>query len=722
MSRRIPNPEAMKAFGGLVLERQDVGAVVLRTDAGTLTVTNWAPGIVRVRIGDASVNDYGLVKAKAEPAPLTVAESDDAVSISIGGARPLTLTLGREPLTLTVSADERTVITPSEDSHFVRRFRLPPFSRCDDGWFFSFRLPQGSAVYGGGEKYASLDRHGQLIDNWNEDSLGVNGDRCYKNAPFMWSPDGWGVFVNTPARVVHGVGYTQWSHQSYGAHVADAVLDLFLIVADRPAAMLERYTHLTGRAPKAPTWSFGNWISKAYYRTPEEALEAARTIVDRNIPCDVLTMDGRAWQDTDTRFAFEWDPKRFPDPTAFVAEIKRYVPKLCVWEYPLISELSPRYRELADKGYLLKDADGTPYHYEWDLSPFGEVLTPLPASGLLDFTNPDAYAWWREQHKALFAAGVDTIKADFSEQVTDDMFASNGDDGARLHNIYSLLYNRCVYDACRDAFGDQALVWSRAGWAGSQGVPIQWAGDSQSSWAALTSSIIGGLSWGLTGVPYYSTDIGGFYGEQPSKELFVRWMQAGVLGSHCRFHGIGAREPWAFGPEVETIARDWLALRYRLIPVLEDAAAVASDTGLPLMRAMVLAFPDDWTAARFETQYMLGDDLLVVPVLEPDGRARYWLPEGDWYDFWTGAHLVGGCLVEEVVPLERLPVFVRAGAVLKLGPAVRHTGEIDPLRRVEAVRVYGTPRPDGARWEAGIVEWTDRKLKIADRIEVIEVS
>lgn len=722
MPRPIPNPETLKALNGLVLENRRDGAVSFRTDAGTLTVTAWAPGIVRVRLGDAEVNDYSLIKATAEPAAMTVDETDDAVRIAIGGARPLTLTFGRKPLTMTVSDGEQAVIAPSEDSHFVRRFRLPPFSRCEDGWFFSFRLPQGSAVYGGGEKYASLDRRGQLVDNWNEDALGVNGDRCYKNAPFMWSPDGWGVFVNTPARVVHGVGYSQWSHQSYGAHVADAVLDLFLIVADSPAAMLERYTHLTGRAPKAPTWSFGNWISKAYYRTPEEALEIARTIADKKIPCDVLTMDGRAWQDTDTRFAFEWDPKRFPDPAGFVAEIKRYVPKLCVWEYSLISELSPRYRELADKGYLLKDADGAPYHYEWDLSPFGEVLTPLPASGLLDFTNPDAYAWWREQHKALFAAGVDTIKADFSEQVTDDMFASNGDDGARLHNIYSLLYNRCVYDACRDAFGDEALVWSRAGWAGSQCVPIQWAGDSQSSWAALTSSIIGGLSWGLSGVPYYSTDIGGFYGEQPSKELFVRWMQAGVLGSHCRFHGIGNREPWAFGPEVEAIARDWLALRYQLIPVLEDAASAASETGLPLMRPMVLAFPQDAVAARFETQYMLGDDLLVVPVLEPGGKARFWLPEGDWYDFWTGAQIEGGRRIETVMPLDRLPVFVRSGTVLKLGPAVQNTREIDPDHRIETVRVYGRPRTDGARWQTDVVWLSKGKVRTGAGINLEQVG
>lgn len=706
--------EKLAPTKGLSLISFSDGKAVFATDSGKLEVSVYAEGCFRARIGDADVNDYGIVCAADERLPFTIQESEDDV-LCVSGEYALRMT--RSPLTYSLEKNGEVVLPVTEDAHFVRRFRLPPVAATENGWFAALGLPFGVAVYGGGENYAGLNRRGMLLDMWNEDALGHNSDWCYKNVPFVWTPEGYGVFINTPAYTRIGVGYQQWSNQSLCLDVHEAVLDLFFIFGDKPADILRRYTHLTGRSAKSPVWSLGVWLSKAYYRTPAETIEAASIMRERDVPCDVITLDGRAWQDTDTRFAFEWDPSRYDDPKAFCDVLKGMDYKICVWEYPLVSVNNKLFGEMAEKGWLLRDKDGKAYEYAFDPGPFGQVLTQLPNSGVVDFTNPDAWEYWCGRHKELFEVGVDCIKADFGEQVTRDMFAGNGDSGTRIHNVYSLLYNLCVYEAGRRYHGENALCWSRSGWAGSQRAPIQWAGDSQSSWGGLAGAIMGGLSYGMSGVPYYSTDIGGFYGEQPSPELFVRWTQAGALGSHMRFHGIGPREPWAFGPEAEEITRNWVRLRYRLIPYLSDTSAQAAATGMPMMRSMVLAFPDQPEVWPYEHQYMLGDDILVVPVIREGGKVRYRLPAGKWYDLWTGAAVEGDRYVEEIVALDRLPVFVREGAVLKFGPAVQHTGQIEAGKRVAGVVVYGQPVSCTPDEEVSIA---DGKLVTAAHVAQIE--
>ena len=354
--------------------------------------------------------------------------------------------------------------------------------------------------------------------------------------------------MHTVAPVVHGVGYAPWSQRAYGLKVDDEALDLFLFDGANGAQILGQYTGLTGRAPPPPLWSLGLILSKAYYRTADEILAVAREVRDRGMPCDTITFDGRAWQDTDTRFAFEWDPSRYPDPAGVIAQLKALDFRICVWEYPLVSVRNPLFAELAAKGWLLKDdRTGEAYRYQWDLEPFGKVLTPLPESGLLDFTHPDAYAYWRDRHRELFEIGVDMIKPDFGEQVEPHMVASDGARGDALHNVYALLYNRCVHEAASLYAKDGGFLFSRAAWAGSQRYPSQWGGDPQADWGGLAASIRGGLSWGMTGAPFYATDVGGFYGDQRDPVLYVRWAQASVFSAHMRLHGIGAREPWSYG-------------------------------------------------------------------------------------------------------------------------------------------------------------------------------
>jgi alpha-D-xyloside xylohydrolase len=665
------------------------GALILATAFGPMTISAFAPGVIRLSIeGERPLPDYGILVAEPTPDVGGATATADCLSVKAGQAE---LTIERDTGFLRLLRDGEPVLASADDGHFARPLRLPTISQHDGGWVLSFALHNDTAVYGLGEKWGPLDRRGQLVVSRNEDALGVNAERSYKNVPFAWSPEGWGLFVHTPADVVHGVGYAPWSHRSYVLNVREPRLDLFLLVGRDGAEILERYTALTGRTPMLPEWSFGIWISRAYYRTPEEMLEVARGLRAAEVPADVVTLDGRAWQDTATRFAFEWDPARFADPRAVCEAVHALGFRLCVWEYPLVSTANALFDELGGCGWLLTDGDGAPFLYHFSSEPFGKVLTQLPVSGLIDFTNPEAYAWWRDRHRELFDAGVDVIKSDFGEQVTDGMHAANGDEGRRLHNAYALLYNRCVFEATAAARGE-AMVFGRAGWAGSQRYPIQWGGDPQADWQGLAASIRGGLSWAMSGGACYATDIGGFYGGDPEPELYLRWTQVATFASHMRFHGIGPREPHLVAGETGEIVRAFCRLRYRLIPYLMGAVAEAGRSGLPVMRAMPLAFPDQPLSWGLDLQYMLGPDLLVVAVTGRGGRVRYFLPEGRWFDFWTGEAVDGGRLVTGTVPLDRIPLLVRDGAVLALGPEVPHTGALAGQPRINELRVYGSAR------------------------------
>ena len=245
-----------------------------------------------------------------------------------------------------------------------------------------------------------------------------------------------------------------------------------------------------------------------------------------------------------------------------------------------------------------------------------------------------------------------------------------------------------MFEATARATG-HGFVFARAGWAGSQRYPGHWGGDPQSDWEGLAASLRGALSWGLSGGACYATDIGGFYGPQPDAELLVRWTQAAVFASHLRFHGIGPREPWIFGEAVEGIIRDWLVLRYRLIPYLEACLEEAARSGLPPMRAMPLACPDEPEAWGFDTQYLLGRDLLVAPILSPGGTVRAYLPKGRWHRFPEGPSYEGGRSLVLRLPLGEFPVFARGGAAIPLGPAVQHTGELAGRASLETVLEFG---------------------------------
>jgi alpha-D-xyloside xylohydrolase len=257
----------------------------------------------------------------------------------------------------------------------------------------------------------------------------------------------------------------------------------------------------------------------------------------------------------------------------------------------------------------------------------------------------------------------------------------HGYPGAAMRNLYALLYNQAIFEATEDFFGaGNAAVWARSAWAGSQRYPIHWSGDGVAMWRDLPCTLRSGLSLGLSGFPFWSHDIGGFVGN-PTPDLYARWVQLGMFSSHARAHGFPPREPWHYGPRTEAIYRQYAELRYRLLPYIYSQAVEAARASLPLLRALVIEYQNDPNVAHIEDEYLFGDSFLVAPIMDETGQRRVYLPDGDWVDYWSKEVAHGGRWITVQAPLEVLPLWVRAGAIIPLGPAQQYVDEklLDPL-------------------------------------------
>ena len=680
--------------------------IAFATSTGdVLELSSYGDGVFRLRVGPEGRPDYGIVEGRRQACAVT-RTAPAAWTIAAGEA---TLEITESPLRLRLLHRGAQVLESSTDLRFDGSPRLPAISRLRSGdrWTAAFALGSGEPVYGLGEQFGPLDRRGQLLHSRVEDAQGVNAGRSYKGTPFAWSPGtraaagagAWGLFVHTPGEVTHGVGHPDWSHRSYALLVADHALDLFLFAAGTPADVIDLYTRLTGRAPGVPTWSLGLWVSREYRDAPEDAVALAGKLREHRIPCDALTLDDRVGWNGATRFDRRWDRERFPDAAAALATIRAGDFRVCVSQSPYVAVGSPAFGELSGQDFLLSREGGMPYTCAWDngmeADRWGEALGMPQEYGFVDFTNPAAFAWWRDAHAKLFADGVDVVMTSGGERVPADAIASNGDTGERLHNVYPLLYSRCMFEAAAQLAGDAGagpLIVTRAGWAGSQRYPIQSGGEAQSDWEGLAASIRGTLSWGMSGAPCETGRIGGAYGPAPSPELWLRWLQACVFGSHLWLDGRDECLPWAFGAETEAIAKKWLAFRYRLLPYLQQVIGAATRTGLPVMRAMALAFPGNALVRGCEAQFMCGDALLVAPILGPGGEVEIALPPGAWYDLNSRQRFAGLRVLRYRAALDQFPVFGREGHALPLGPAVQHTGEIDRRRPLDGLWVFGPPK------------------------------
>jgi alpha-D-xyloside xylohydrolase len=544
-------------------------------------------------------------------------------------------------------------------------WRATGFVDTPDGGYIheQLSLGVGECVYGLGERFTAFVKNGQVVDIWNEDG-GTSSEQAYKNIPFYLTNRGYGVFVNHPERVSFEVASEKVERVQFS--VPGEALEYFIIYGPTPKEVLERYAALTGRPALPPAWSFGLWLSTSFTTDYDE--QTVTSFIDgmaeRDIPLHVFHFDC-FWMKEFHWTNLQWDPHFFPDPEGMLRRLKSRGLHICVWINPYIAQRSSLFDEAIEKGYLLRKPNGDTW--QTDLWQAG--------MGIVDFTNPEACTWFAEKLRVLLKMGVDTFKTDFGERIPTNVVYHDNSDPLKMHNYYSYLYNKTVFDLLRDERGEgEAIVFARSATTGGQQFPVHWGGDSTATFESMAETLRGGLSFGLSGFGFWSHDIGGFE-QTTNADVYKRWTAFGLLSSHSRLHGSSSyRVPWNYDEEAVSVLAKFTKLKCSLMPYLYRAAIQAHEQGTPMLRAMTLEFPDDPACDYLDLQYMLGDSLLVAPVFSHDGIVQYYVPAGKWTNLLNGQVVEGPCWVRETYDFMSLPLLARPNSVIPIG---NHTDKPD---------------------------------------------
>lgn len=618
------------------------------------------PGVLRVRIGEAlgpPAPSPMLVDFDEHPAGLA---TDEHGSISVTGS-------GVEAAW---SADAAFTFGPYRRASAVRW----PHDPAPDlgplagrilgpdgpaGFLEAVHLAPDAAVYGGGESFQGPDLRGRTRRLFNMDPILASGfDASYLNVPFFWSDAGWGLLVHSGAPVRADIAATY--SEAAAVAVEGPELDLFMFAGDAPA-ILSGYHQVTGLPGAFPSWALGTWTSRCSYLNAEEIDSVLDGYEQADCPVDVVHVDAWAEGVLMREGTCDWVPDRARFPEGWARRLAERGVRVSLWHNPHLFSGRQYAEEARERGF---------------------TFTLDSGSVMVDFTDPDAVAWWKKRvQQTLRSEGNAAFKPDFGEEVPLDAHTADGRTGRAIRNEYAVRYQQATHEAMREALGtDEIALFCRSGTAGAHRYPCHWVGDTPSTWDGLVTALRACLSLSLSGFGFVAHDVGGFWTPasfgpmlrsfdtmDPSHhivdvepELYARWTQWGALSPVMRFHGTGRREPTVYPEPARSVAIAACRLRRSLRPYLEQAARGTATQGTPMMRPMALAYPGDRTARGADLQYLLGPDILVAPILEPGGHRSFWAPPGRWEGLMGLDPVEGPAWVRVACGLDEFPAFVRA--------------------------------------------------------------
>ncbi|MBX3433682.1 MAG: DUF5110 domain-containing protein [Pirellulales bacterium] len=665
----------------------DSRGLTVRTPLQTTRVEFWDEHVVRVihANGDAlQLTELDSFVIVGEPRPVEWTSSEVEGGRLIRSSR-LNVQVSTEDGSVSIlDASEEPILCEVRNGTSIKANRA--------GVADTFRIEQQFTI-DPSEAFYGLGQHQRGVMNWSGHKVHLRQRNTEVAVPVLLSSAGYLVLWDNPAVTDIDVGQSESGRLVWTSEAGQAV-DYYVCVDRQPDAMIAAYRRLTGAAPMFPRWVWGFWQCKERYSSQRELLDVLAGYRERKIPLDGIIQDWQYWKAGEWG-SHEFEPSRYPDPAAMVDEIHRQGAHAIVSLWPRFDEGTDNHEELEAAGAFYPPLYPNVYPQG-----YGKWYDPFCPTGRA--------VYWRQVSSRLASLGFDGWWLDASEAELGGNWGqmrnleTAAGPGAEVYNAYPLMHTKAVYEGHRaDIPEKRAFLLTRSAFAGQQrNAAVTWSGDIQGSWSVFSRQIPAGLNFVATGIPYWNTDIGGFFGGNPNDpsyaELFTRWFQFGAFCPMFRVHGTGAgKEVWRFDSSTQTILEDFIRLRYRLLPYIYATSWKVTHEGYTMMRPLVMDFFQDAKVFNVADQFMFGPALLASPVIHQGVQARdVYLPCGKeegvaanaaWVDFWTGRKYSAGEVVNAPSPIAIMPLFVRAGSIIPLGPAVEYSSQQhDPIE----LRVY----------------------------------